>query len=265
MTASPETKARDMQRIVSFLHEIEASSATRIEACRWGQAFFNEKFPIKWDMNYVRIDDPEATPEAAAEEVERVQGEAALKHRKVHVDDEALGAKLAPGFADLGWKVTKIVAMARYHLDRTRAKPLPVEEMTDAELRPYMERWDRSNHEIDQAEVDQLAGARAHLMEAVKGTNFAALIDGDVAGWCEYYTNGDVAQVENVCTFEEYRNRGVASSVVMTGIERAEASGAGLVFLLADEEDWPKALYEKMGFEPVGYIYEFLKTDSKKR
>lgn len=254
-----------MQRIVEFLHEIEARGATRVEPCRYGRAFFNEKFPVKWDMNYVRIDDPEATPESLAEEVERVQGEAGLEHRKIHIDDEALGAKLAPGLADLGWKVTKIVAMARYHLDRVRAKPLQVEEKTDAELRPYMERWDRGKHDITQAEVDQLAGARSHLMEAVDGTNFAALINSEVAGWCEYYTNGDVAQVENVCTFERYRNQGAASSVIMAGIEKAEASGADLVFLLADEEDWPKVLYEKMGFEPVGYIYEFLKTDAEKR
>lgn len=262
MSASPETKARDMQRIADFLHEIEASGATRVEPCRHGHAFFNEKFPVKWDMNYVRIDDPRATPRSVTEEVERVQGEAGLEHRKIHIDDEALGAKLAPGLADLGWKVTKIVAMARQHPDRLRAKPLQVEEKTEAELRPYKERWDRGNHDITPAEVDQLAGARSHLMEAVDGTNFAALINGEVAGWCEFYTKGDVAQIENVCTFESCRNRGAASSVIMTAIEKAEASGADLVFLLADEEDWPKALYEKMGFEPVGYIYEFLKTDT---
>ena len=261
MTPSSEVKQRDMQRIVSFLHEIEQRSATRTEPCRYGTAFFNEKFPVKWDMNYVRVD-KDAPATDVADEVEDIQGAAGLEHRKVHVDDEALGAKLAPGFADLGWRVTKIVAMARYHPDMVRAKPAKVQEMTSEDLRPHMERWDRTKHDITQDEVEQLAGARSFLMDAVDGTNFAAVVDGQVAGWSEYYSDGDLAQVENVCTFEDYRNRGVASSVVMAGIEKAAAAGVSLVFLLADEDDWPKALYTKLGFEPVGYIYEFLKSDN---
>ena len=246
-----------------FVNNIERLSATRTESCRYGTAFFNEKFPIKWDMNYVRVEsiDPETTAADVAEEVERVQGAAGLDHRKIHVDDEALGNKLAPGFAELGWRGTKIVVMARYHPELKREKPVDVREMTSQELRPFMERWDRSKHDITQDEIDQLAGARDHLMEAVNGTNFAAIVDDQVAGWCEFYTDGELAQVENVCTFEEFRNRGVASSVIMTGIEKAESSGDPLVFLLADEDDWPKALYAKLGFEPVGFIHEFLKSD----
>lgn len=261
MSPAAETKARDMERIVGFLHRIEAGSATRVEPCGCGRAFFNDKFPVKWDMNYVRIEDDDgADASLIASEVERVQGEAGLEHRKIHVDDETLGSRLSPDFAELGWKVTRIVAMARYRLDKVRAAPVEISEMTSRELRPAMEAWDRNKHDISQDEVDQLAGARDHLMDVVKGTNFAAHVDGKIAGWCEYYTDGELAQVENVCTFEEYRNRGVASSVIMAGIERAEADGTDLVFLLADEEDWPKALYEKLGFEAVGYIYEFLKT-----
>lgn len=255
-----------MKRIVAFVNEIERRTATRTEPCRYGTAFFNDRFPIKWDMNYVRVEaiEPDTTAADVAEEVERVQGEAGLEHRKIHVDDEALGAHLSSGFSELGWQATKIVVMARYDLDKTRTRSVQVKEMTSQDLRPHMERWDRSKHDISQDEVVQLAGARDYLMDVVDGTNFAAIIDDEVAGWCEYYSDGELAQVENVCTFEEYRNRGVASSVIMTGIDRAATSGSRLVFLLADEDDWPKALYGKLGFEAVGYIHEFLKTPKPK-
>jgi hypothetical protein len=33
------------------------------------------------------------------------------------------------------------------------------------------------------------------------------------------------------------------------------------VFLIADENDWPKVLYEKMGFETVGRRIQLLKTN----
>ena len=264
MSVPSEVRSQDLARIIDFLHDIEERSATRIEPCEYGTAFFNDSFPVKWDMNYVRIETvpPEASVADVANEVERIQEEAGLEHRKIHIDDEALGARLALGFARLGWGVTKILAMVRYNLDMTRPAPVEVREMTSEELRPYMERWDRSKHAISQNEVDQLAGARAHLMDVIDGTNFAAVIDGEIAGWCEYYANGELAQVENVCTFEEYRSRGVASSVVMAGINRASAEGDRLVFLLADEDDWPKELYTKLGFEPVGCIYEYLKSDT---
>ena len=32
------------------------------------------------------------------------------------------------------------------------------------------------------------------------------------------------------------------------------------VFLIADENDWPKKFYERLGFETVGRMYTFLKT-----
>jgi hypothetical protein len=33
-----------------------------------------------------------------------------------------------------------------------------------------------------------------------------------------------------------------------------------LTFLLAEEDDWPKELYRRLGFEPVGRIWDFLLT-----
>ena len=34
----------------------------------------------------------------------------------------------------------------------------------------------------------------------------------------------------------------------------ARRAGAGLVFLLAEEDDWPKALYAKLGFDQIGRV-----------
>ena len=39
---------------------------------------------------------------------------------------------------------------------------------------------------------------------------------------------------------------------------KARRAGAELVFLVADDEDWPKELYRKLGFDDLGRVYEFL-------
>jgi hypothetical protein len=33
--------------------------------------------------------------------------------------------------------------------------------------------------------------------------------------------------------------------------------GADLVFLIADDADWPKQLYAKLGFDPLGRYWQF--------
>ena len=45
----------------------------------------------------------------------------------------------------------------------------------------------------------------------------------------------------------------------------AEARGAGhpLVFLVADDEDWPKELYGRLGFEPRGHSWELVREPSR--
>jgi hypothetical protein len=47
--------------------------------------------------------------------------------------------------------------------------------------------------------------------------------------------------------------------VVTTAVAAAREAGHELVFLLADDEDWPKHLYRKLGFEPVGYLWDFVR------
>ena len=57
-------------------------------------------------------------------------------------------------------------------------------------------------------------------------------------------------------TLPEFRNRGLARSVVSKAIEEGRRIGADLVFLTADANDWPKELYRKLGFDEIGYLYE---------
>lgn len=44
------------------------------------------------------------------------------------------------------------------------------------------------------------------------------------------------------------------------------AAGADLIWLATDEDDWPKELYAKLGFRPIGRIFTFmLQSDSTRR
>jgi hypothetical protein len=45
---------------------------------------------------------------------------------------------------------------------------------------------------------------------------------------------------------------------VSRALEEARDGGHDLIFLIADRDDWPRKLYEKLGFDEVGRIWEFV-------
>jgi len=83
-------------------------------------------------------------------------------------------------------------------------------------------------------------------------------VDGQRAGNCELYLDGRDAQVENVGTLERFRGRGVARSVILQAVGAASEAGASKVFLVADEDDWVRILYERLGSDQIGRSAEFL-------
>ena len=50
------------------------------------------------------------------------------------------------------------------------------------------------------------------------------------------------------------------AAVVLRAVEEALGTGHDFVFLVADAEDWPKELYVRLGFAPLGHTWTFLKT-----
>ena len=83
---------------------------------------------------------------------------------------------------------------------------------------------------------------------------FASFAAGEVAAVAYLYSDSEQAlgQVEDVLTVPAHRGHGHARSVVLAALGASREAGHELTFLWADEGDWPKALYDKLGFDVVG-------------
>jgi hypothetical protein len=46
---------------------------------------------------------------------------------------------------------------------------------------------------------------------------------------------------------------------VLAAVRAARADDADLVYLAADDEDWPKHMYAKLGFDEAGRSFDFVK------
>lgn len=252
----------DLERARRFMWAMDERSAERTVDLSWGTTFFHDSLPVIWDLNFVGVAGPtvDAPPDLFAE-AEQIQRDAGLKHRKLVVQDEESGKRLADAIAE-GWAATPLVIMAaRRPADRTVDTSL-VKERNWSEMRPLIENVIREGDDGDPASMDQLVGQYVVTQGSTSVRYYAAEVDGELVAFCELYSDGSVAQVESVSTLEAFRKRGLGRAVVQLATEVARKEGHELVFLVADGNDWPRELYGKLGYDLIGSDYEFLKKPS---
>lgn len=259
--------SEQLERIVGFSRYLEERCAERIFSSFLATALLCESLPLVHDLNYLRVEDAAANANELSALSDRVLGGSGLSHRKVISDAPDIGARLAPQFESLGWEVQKTLVMV--HSGELEEEPIPiVAEIGSEDMVPFWEAENRERHPGEEELIHQLTRQNMVIEKSIDCRYFARRAEGKVVSGCQLYSRGAAAQIEAVGTLLEYRNRGLASSVVLHAAREAFATGHDLVWLLAEEDDWPKALYAKLGFSPIGRFYEFersVKTSAGKR
>jgi ribosomal protein S18 acetylase RimI-like enzyme len=252
----------ELQRTWEFecaTHELYARDVERFEL---GTAISDDALPRVFDANFVRFergfDDLTAdSVEATADELQ-----ASLRHRKVVIPHEDAGARVAEGLRGRGWAYDRLVTMA-YRSDGEALRAPAVRPAEEVEPSALNTARDRS---LDDGKRD--AEARRQIIEftdrvasSMPVRAFAARGDRDEIGsFCTFFQRDGVGEVDDVTTLDQYRRRGLASAVVSAAVRMSLDDGDSLTFLVADEADWPKDWYARLGFEPIGYRYELLRA-----
>jgi len=247
---------RELDRAAAFEELIRDRCAERVVETRFGPALFNDTFARIWNLNVVRAERPgDATAKDIAAEVDRVQ--AGLGHRRVILPLEA--EELEHGFRELGWEADNFLFMV-YRGGGEPAETAHVEEVAPERLYRLREEIVREwQTDADPATVEEIIAADNLMWEAANSRIFAVIEDGEVVSSAQLYSDGRTAQVEEVATLPSHRGRGHAKAVVTKAVEEALAGDHGLIFLVADGDAWPKALYNRLGFEEVGSRFAFLR------
>ena len=246
----------ERERLRAYRRAFFERIATRAEPLEHGVAVFTPAHPTKWDLNLLIVDDASgATAEELMAEAERLQAPAGLRHRKI----EALGGAdaLVDGFVAAGWTAERLVVMLlRPGTDRRGETPAAaVREVGFGPVRGLMERW--YGETMSAAEARDLADADADIEEAGGGRYFLVERDGDAAASCVLLGTDGIGQVEEVYTSKAHRGHGLASAVIRAAIAASHERGDDLVMIMADADDWPQRLYERLGFETVDVFRTF--------
>jgi predicted GNAT family acetyltransferase len=255
------TPSEQIERIVGFCRYLDERCSERIFSSFLATALLCESLPLVHDRNFLRVEDPEAGANELAALADRIFGAARMAHRKIISDSAEIGERLTPQFEGLAWKAERAIAMV--HSGSVEQERLPlVAEVTSEEMVPFWKEENREFHPESEELVSQLTQQNLLVERGIDTQYFARRLDGRVVSGCQLYSRGGTAQIEAVGTLREYRNQGLASSVVRRAAWEAFASGHDLVWLMANENDWPKALYAKLGFSPVGRFYGFTRGTS---
>jgi GNAT superfamily N-acetyltransferase len=250
-------RAFDMER-----RFFERLSTDRVPSA-YGTAYLDTEYRDRFVSNFLCADADLRGVGAAVlmGEADRILEGAGYPHRTVLIRSNEHGARLAPAFEDQGYRVERSVHMLLQR-EPDRAPTVEVQELPFADVRPLILETYRRQEHLPRDVCERFADQHRKYERVLGARFFAGGIDGELAGVCELWMDGSDALVENVDTLEGYRNRGVARSVVLRAIGEARAAGAARVFIAADDDDWPKDLYARLGFDRLGRSWLCIKRPS---
>ncbi|WP_049578054.1 GNAT family N-acetyltransferase [Streptomyces sp. SBT349] len=250
----------ELNRVRAFLSAFARRQAPSVVDVPGGFAVRDDALPYSHADNQVIIDG-DAEPEALPGIADEVLG--GLPHRLITVLRDQAGAGCAPALVRAGYTHSTSLIMLHTgplpELGSLATAAGPVE--LDAFREPLTRRW-RSflPHGAEEA-VRQLVDRRLARLRGADTVYFigARAEDGEVASWADLYLDavGGTAQFEDFLTSEAHLRKGYGRAVMAAALHRAADAGCGTRFLLADESDWPRHWYQRLGFEPLGRVHSF--------
>jgi ribosomal protein S18 acetylase RimI-like enzyme len=242
-------------RLLDFELELDERATEEVVEHAWGRAFLSPSLPLAWDANWALIERAGMT---AAEVVAAAdESLAACEHRAIAIADEAEGARLAPEIAARsGWEAEENLYMILRNPGAEapgEARETPLSGCEN--LRRELIRGELSPDSDDlEATVDQLLEMGRRSGEA-GGDRWFVAPPAEPAAACCLLSGGEIGQVEDVGTLAEARGQGLAQAVIRGAIAASREAGHRHTFIVADADDWPRLLYEKLGFEARGVLH----------
>ncbi len=260
MPAETATTDERFARALAFERGAHTRAAARVEQLRYGEAFLQEALPhVYWaNMLWVTAREGVGFDELVADADRILSG---FEHRQVVVSHEALWRTLEAGFAAAGWERDAIVYMVHERQpDRMPADLAAVREVSHDDVYAAEERFLRDEPGTTTPAARRQVMQHNRRIGELLGERCFAAFDGDaVCAYAKLRHRDGVAQVEDVAVAPEQRGNGLGRLVTCAALAAGLALDPELLFIVADEEDWPRELYARLGFAPAGSIRGFLR------
>jgi ribosomal protein S18 acetylase RimI-like enzyme len=255
VSAAPVRNLDPLDRALAFMREMLGRTADELQPIDDGWVARSPSLPAVWGINTVIVTRPRsfaALVALAEEELDR------LGYRQIAFEDQQTGPGLEAEFLAAGWKVDREVVMVlSTGPDRRVDTSMVIDADEDAVL-ALMGRWHGEGRDVGDEDLAQLVEYSRREARACGDRLLGVRNDArQLVAMSKLRSDGVVAQVEDVYTAPEARGRGHGRAVVTHAAALARNDRHDLVFIVADDNDWPQLLYGRIGFRPVGRRWLF--------
>ena len=250
------TSSRPLATVLDFQRRTVELVADELVEIEGGWVARTPSLPDVWSVNCVRVNTP--IDHRLAISVCRRNG--LERFDQLYVDDEPSGARLAQATRAEGWDVDVEVHSVLAGEADVRVSTEIVVESGPQETLALMERWIEEDETLNLTpdQVRQVLESTHLTWEARRARRLGVRgEDGELVAMTNLFSDGRVAQIEDVYTAPEARRRGFARALVTRARDLATDAGHELTFIVADDNDWPKELYASLGFQAVGRTWVF--------
>jgi GNAT superfamily N-acetyltransferase len=250
---------------------MQAAAAARVVDAAWGQAFLSPDIERTYDRNLLWVvGDGDGLSAAALDaHAERLLGGAGMAHRRIMVEPAA-DARVRTGLTGLGYDAGRHVFQA--FAGARAPEPVAGVDVVEASVEDVL----GATEDYLKTDPDTPYGrdprTRRHLLEHYRGYGPTGADErrfvvrdagaaGRIVAWARLWVRagGDEAQVEDVVVLASHRGRGYGRAVVAAATRAALETSPSLVFIVADADDWPKDLYERLGYATAGDLGVYLR------
>jgi GNAT superfamily N-acetyltransferase len=208
-------------------------------------------YPSYYDFNVVRVeDDPGMDVDALIAVADDAL--AGHEHRRLDLDRADVADSLRAGFLARGWKATRLVWM-RHVTPPPPGPQIAVQEVPYDAVHALRVAW----HGEDSPGQDS-SGYHAQAREVAlrRHVRVLAVYEGEVpVAFAHLEHDGDAAEITQVFVHPDHRGAGRGTAMTRAAIEAA--GDVRDLWIVADDEDRPKALYARLGFRPAWTTMQF--------
>lgn len=247
------TEHEDFARAIAWERAAHEQIAQRVEPLRYGFACFDEALALVYFANLLWVTAAPGEVSAAEIMADADRLLAQFEHRWVVVDREPLWGMLSDEFIAAGWGVqTHLVMTHRRGPDRMPQLDA-VREVGHDDLRAAEMRYMQTQPWCTGPEpARQVLEHHVHLGRALGERCFAIHDGDDVIAYAKLRHREGIAQVEDVVVLEGHRGAGLGRLVTTAALTAGLELEPELMFIVADDDDWPKELYARLGFQAAG-------------
>ncbi len=227
-------------------HDFHAAVCDHVEPWEHGTVVRAGRYPTYYDLNVVRA---EQDPQMGVEELIALAEHelAGLGHLRLDFEDVASGDARRAELHARGFETSRLVTMHRERPLPPGGPAIGVERVPYEEADELRLAWHLEDH--DGKEYERYRIAVREIAEAREVEVLAAREDGRAIGFAQLERAGGAAEITQVYVDPPHRGTGCGTALTRAAIEAA--GEVGDLWIVADDEDRPKDLYARLGFDPA--------------